>query len=52
MRWIGKIYGEQRIIRRFAIFPIKANSEWRWLEFVKIRQTWYGGSWHNDWFEE
>lgn len=52
MRWLGNFVGEERVVRKFAIFPIEANGEWRWLEFVIIHQTWLGGSWHNDWFED
>ena len=55
MRWLGNFVGEEQVIRKFAFLPIKANGEWRWLEFVcrKIhsqkvnivldifRQAWY-----------
>lgn len=51
MRWIGNLVGDERVIRKFAFFPIEANGEWRWFEFVYIHQTWNGGWWHNDWFE-
>ena len=51
MRWLGNFVGEEQVIRKFAFLPIKANGEWRWLDFVFIHQTWHGNSWHNDWFE-
>ena len=35
MRWSRKW---QRVIRRFALFPIRVQDEYRWLEVVYIRQ--------------
>jgi hypothetical protein len=29
---------DQRIVKRFALFPIFTPTEWRWLEWVKIEQ--------------
>lgn len=52
MRWLGSFVGEEQVIRKFAFLLIKANGEWRWLEFVYVHQTWHGSSWHNDWFED
>ena len=51
MRWLGNLCGDERTVKKFALFPIEANGEWRWMEFVTIHQTWRGGWWHNDWFE-
>ena len=56
---------EEREIVKFAWFPIVCKKwdkrEIRWMEKVKIKQTWYafgddvrisffGGYWNNDWF--
>lgn len=35
MRWKRKRF---RAVRIFALFPIRANGEWRWLEIVYIGQ--------------
>jgi len=43
-------YGEQRIIKGFAILPRIASHEVRWLEKVVINQEWRDGRWHNDYF--
>lgn len=52
MRWIGRISGETRVITRFLFFPLKVNSEWRWLEVAKIHQSYNtkAKGWNNDWF--
>ena len=50
MKWLKNICGDERNVKRFALFPIKANCEYRWLEFVNIHQTWNGEKWTNDWF--
>ena len=46
------IDGEKRIVRRFALLPIKCNSqEWAWLEWVKIEQMYANTQYHhNEWF--
>lgn len=44
MRWksggglVPPKYGQTRIIKKFAWKPIEANGEYRWLEFVSIKQ--------------
>lgn len=38
MRWNKPHYGATRTITRFALFPIEAGNEVRWLENVTIRQ--------------
>lgn len=48
-------HGDIRVVRRFAILPICANYEWRWLEWVEIKQeyseywddTTNGDCWYN-----
>lgn len=50
MRWYGKRTGDTRVVKRFPLFPVKANGEWRWLETCYIHQTWHGDRWNNDWF--
>lgn len=39
MRWYAPKRGDVRVIKKFAIFPITINGETRWLEWVRIRQT-------------
>ena len=34
-----------RIIKRFAIFPIRIDREYRWLEIVYIEQEMWEGIW-------
>ena len=66
MKWtIKQEHLDGRVINKFAWLPIICK-KWdkrdvRWLEYVKIKQTWYafggdmrislfGGYWKNDWF--
>lgn len=44
MKWKGKDpatlrKGEERIVRRFIVFPMKLYGDWRWLEWAFIRQV-------------
>lgn len=53
MRWTKKtrnipFYGEERIIKKFAFFPVGLGCEKRWLEMVYIKQKWIGG-WYCSW---
>ena len=66
MKWkIEQGHLQEREIVKFAWFPIFCKRwdkrEIRWMEKVKIKQTWYafgddirislfGGYWKNDWF--
>ena len=59
MRWRTEIkhkpyHGNQRVITRFALFPIKTDDgEVRWLERVAIMQTYLinpSGHWANNCF--
>lgn len=45
--------GEERVIRKFAIFPVASNGEIRWFETVVIHQSYNTkrSGWNNDWFE-
>lgn len=48
MRWFK---GNSRIKKKFAILPIRIDSEVRWLEIVYIYQKKdYDSSWRNAWF--
>ena len=38
MRWKIPNNGDKRIVKRFALFPIRIDNECRWLEFVYIQQ--------------
>ena len=57
MKWETPKAGDTRILRKFTIFPITVDlkgsneRETRWLCFVKIRQSYTGIEWYNDWFE-
>ena len=35
MRWLGNLCGDERTVKKFALFPIEANGEWRLLLFIK-----------------
>ena len=35
-------HGDERIVERFAIIPVYIGNEIRWLEKVKINQTYHG----------
>ncbi len=59
MRWNVKVelkpyHGQQRVITKFALLPIKTNDgEVRWLEKVSIMQTYLidpNGHWVNNCF--
>lgn len=45
-------WGEERFIKRFAIFPVKVDHEIVWLETVYLRQKWRPDitirGWYND----
>ena len=48
MRWFK---GNSRIKKKFAILPIRINSEVRWLEIVYVYQKKNRyNSWYNAWF--
>ena len=49
MKW-KKEYS--RIVKTYALFPIYANNEYRWLETVYIRQyrAVWNFAWKNDYF--
>lgn len=52
MRICVPICGEERVVEKFALIPVYASNEWRWMEKVKVHQTWHGLHWSNDWFED
>ena len=53
MEWQKPYVGETRVIKRFALFPVTINYCVKWLEWVKIHQTYHGDhAWKNDWFVE
>lgn len=49
MRWrIGYCYaGDERVIRRFLLFPKEIKGEVRWLEWASIRQQLNGRTTHD-----
>lgn len=54
MRFDKPYTGEERVVSKFALLPICAGDEVRWLERCFIHQS-YGTDkpgWNNDWFEE
>ena len=48
MKWEKQYH---RTIKRFAIFPVCIDDEYRWLEMVYIEQKLCRGFWH-DWWED
>lgn len=51
MRWKRVQTGDERIVRRFALFPICINNDVRWLEWCLIKQQTYDVSYYiNPWF--
>ena len=42
--------GDIRYIKRFALFPIRAGFQLKWLEMCYIKQK-YCLSWYEDWWE-
>ena len=52
MRILLPNYGDKRVVRRFAILPIKIEKEIRWFEFVYIEQYYseFYESWYNNRF--
>ena len=56
MKWKKPINYDKRIVKRFALLPIEADKEVRWLETVYIEQEYreyflsdFRG-WENNWF--
>jgi hypothetical protein len=52
MRWVipkEPVWGQRRVIRRFALLPITANYERRWLEWVYIEQYYVVSVWEMCW---
>lgn len=41
MRWSKARYGDEKTKKKFAIFPIKAKGEVRWLEWVTVRYKYF-----------
>ena len=54
MKWKHPKDGQKRIIKKFALFPIRLNGETRWLETVYILQKYLDGNscgyWDNKMF--
>lgn len=46
--------GDERIVKRFAWYPIKVNGIIYWLQRVKIKQSYNTrhSGWNNDWIVE
>ena len=53
MRFYAPVTGDKRVIRKFALFPIKINGVIYWLEWVSIHQSYNTkhSGWNNDWRE-
>lgn len=50
MRWKIKqekyVKGDERVIKKFLLLPLRVRDEIRWLENISVRQQYYGGdSW-------
>ena len=54
MRWKRRYQeeGDERLVKRFLFFPKSLNGrEYRWLEFVTIRQVYFSAIF-NQWWED
>ena len=49
MRWPN--IGEIREVSGFLWLPKRLEFQWRWLEYVTIRQQWDGSHWINKWWD-
>jgi hypothetical protein len=49
MRFDVRIWGERRVKRFFALFPVRTGYEIRWLEIVTVEQV-YRDRWYNERF--
>lgn len=52
---IGKPFtGEERVIKRFAWYPINVNGTIYWLKWIKVKQSYNTrhSGWNNDWVVE
>ena len=49
MRWSQPHHGKVRVVRKFALFPIRIYNERRWLESCYIKQEYnlWGNCWLN-----
>jgi hypothetical protein len=45
MRWSRPSYGEERVKKRFALFPIKIGTLFVWLEMYTLTEYWNGREW-------
>ena len=53
MRFYRPAFGDERKVKRFALFPIKIRSTIYWLETIVIRQHYDNAfGWINDWVED
>ena len=54
MQFILPFTGEQRVVTRFALFPIKIHGTVYWLEKIRIHQSYNTcrRGWCNDWVED
>lgn len=46
--------GEERVVKRFAWYPINVNGILYWLEWISIKQSYNTrhSGWNNDWIIE
>ena len=48
MRWLDRTHGlSQRVIKRFALFPVYCKGELRWLETFYMLQKRSTSDWYN-----
>lgn len=50
MRWRSPEHGDSRQRTWFALFPVHANGEWRWLERVRCEQVYQVGVFGDSWW--
>ena len=53
MIWNRPLTGDERTKKIFAVLPVKAGNEIRWMGRVAIHQSYNTDrpGWNNDWFE-
>lgn len=52
MRWSSPHHNQTRVVKRFALFPIRIHNDHIWLEMCYIRQrySFWSGVWENEEF--
>lgn len=43
-------HGDVRVVKRFALFPMYIGEEGRWLQWVRVKQTFNKSFFNSDWW--